>query len=152
VDPDGTNELAESHLFAFARELEKRGTEPRRQHVRLEAAGRIFSLTVAPVRCSEESETACEEAVRALLKHRLGEPISGRRARKALERNGFGVFGEATVRRTLRRLHRAGEICNSRKGKPGYFDPNALPLAKAFDAADERAKRQAEGKGQEADR
>jgi hypothetical protein len=135
-EQDPTLRLAEEYILAFADALARLDTPPRQHRIRLQTAGCSITLSVSPVGAGAPSpvgQTECEEACLTLLAQLRGEPISGRRAVKEMERRGIGIFGEATVRRALRRLKQDGEICGCRQGRPGYFLPTALPIVKEIE-------------------
>jgi Fe2+ or Zn2+ uptake regulation protein len=55
-------------------------------------------------------------------------PISCYQLCKELESRGIGVWGIATVKRSLARLKRLGAVANSRKRPRGYYLPEKQSL------------------------
>jgi hypothetical protein len=55
-------------------------------------------------------------------------PISAYKMCKEIEHRGIGVWGIATVKRSLSRLKRRGLVANSRKRPRGYYLPEKRPL------------------------
>jgi hypothetical protein len=71
----------------------------------------------------------CDRACLRLLLDRKGDPVSAARARKELEQKQFGIFGLATVKRSLADLHLRWKLAsNSRRKKRGYYVAEATPL------------------------
>jgi hypothetical protein len=120
--------LLMGHARACLAEVRQAG-ETRPEAVLHENAGWTILLTVFPTPTSNELPglTECDRACLVLLAQ-AQEPLSGYRARKELERRQFGIFGLATVKRSLARLKRLGLICNSRRRPRGYALPSTLPL------------------------
>jgi hypothetical protein len=71
--------------------------------------------------------TDCDRDCLALL-GQVTEPLSGARACRELEQRGLGVYGLATVKRSLSRLKRLGLLVNSRRSPRGYSLVSPLPL------------------------
>jgi hypothetical protein len=54
---------------------------------------------------------------------RMQRPLSGCRICKEIERQGLGIWGVVTVKRSLAKLKRLDLVCNSRRRPRGYFLP-----------------------------
>ena len=57
-------------------------------------------------------------------------PLSGVSVRKQLEKRGIGIWGIATVKRSLAKLRKMKLICNSKKGARGYSIPDVSPIVR----------------------
>jgi hypothetical protein len=73
--------------------------------------------------------TQCDRDCLALLAQ-CSLPVPVVRVRKLLEQRGIGVWGEATVKRSLSRLRRLKLVSNSRSGQRGYFLPESSPIVR----------------------
>jgi hypothetical protein len=73
--------------------------------------------------------TQCDRDCLALLAQ-CSLPVPVVRVRKLLEQRGIGVWGEATVKRSLARLRRLKLVSNSRRGQRGYFLPESSPIVR----------------------
>jgi hypothetical protein len=71
----------------------------------------------------------CDRDCLALLAQ-CSVPVPVVRVRKLLEQRGIGVWGEATVKRSLARLRRLGLVSNSRRGQRGYYLPESSPIVR----------------------
>ena len=71
--------------------------------------------------------TECDRDCLALLAQAC-EPLSAARVRRELEGRGIGIWGIATVKRSLARLKRIELIHNSRHSPRGYDLAENLPL------------------------
>jgi hypothetical protein len=73
--------------------------------------------------------TQCDRDCLALLAQTI-VPLPGVRVRKELENRHIGVYGVATVKRSLSRLRRLKLVSNSKRGQRGYFLPESSPIVR----------------------
>jgi hypothetical protein len=71
--------------------------------------------------------TSCDRAILRLLS-RVTDPLSALRVHQELDDRDLGIFGEATVKRSLAKLMCLGLVANSRHSPRGYYCPGAPPL------------------------
>jgi hypothetical protein len=90
-------------------------------------------VIVAPATpCQDERPDLLSECDRDCLAQlaQAKEPLSGVRVRRGLEKGGIGVWGIATVKRSLAKLRRLKLVSNSRRGARGYFLPETAPIVR----------------------
>src|SRR5262245_22831717 len=120
--------LVQSHADACLADLAASGCIPRPpESHRLTASGWSVLVIAMAAPVDAPDLTECDRACLTLLAG-LSQPISGVLARRELEKRGIGIFGLATVKRSLARLKRLDLVCNSRHRKRGYYLPDNLPL------------------------
>jgi hypothetical protein len=56
------------------------------------------------------------------------EPLSAARVCRDLERRDLGIYAEITVKRSLAKLKRWGQLGTRRRAPRGYYLPDNLPL------------------------
>jgi hypothetical protein len=75
--------------------------------------------------------TPCDRDCLALLAQ-VQEPLSGVRARRELEKRGIGIYGVATVKRSLAKLKRMGLVTNSRTAPPRLLPAGSPATLRQF--------------------
>lgn len=130
MDINPLSSLTDGYARSLLDDLQKAGTEPRARVCTLTLGGWKGRVEVSPAPPAElvPGLNPCGRAVLTLLWDAEG-PLSVERVREALEDRKLGLFGEVTVRRALRLLHREHKVvCLSTHRPRGYYLPQRLPL------------------------
>src|SRR4051794_39881504 len=113
---DRVRSIVAGYAGLCLRDLVEAGEMPRAE-VASAAEGDWLVIAIAMLKPSAESLpdlAACDYDCLQLLAQDP-RPLSVASVRRRLEKDGIGVWGIATVKRSLARLKRLGIICNSRK-------------------------------------
>jgi hypothetical protein len=103
---------------------------PPRPEAVLEARGGWTVLAFAlptPAGLGVPGLTECDRDCLALLAQ-APEPLSAARVCRDLEKRGLGIYAEITVKRSLAKLKRWGQLGTRRRAPRGYYLPDNLPL------------------------
>jgi hypothetical protein len=128
---DRVRSLVAGHGHALMADLLKSNAAPRAEAASLNESGWSVLVLAFPCRPAEGTPglTQCDRDVITLL-GQAPEPLPASRIRKDLEQVGIGVYGIATVKRSLARLLRLGIVANSKRTPRGYYLPETLPLVR----------------------
>jgi hypothetical protein len=124
---DRAASVASAHAGAVLDDLHPTGEPPHAAAATASAHGWSVVVIVTPAGDGLDGLSECDRDCLKLLAQ-LTVPMSAVRVRKEMERRGVGVWGIATVKRSLSRLRRLRLISNSKRGERGYFLPETSPI------------------------